>query len=73
MFKYKKREHYKEIEETNLKNLNLFESVDANFNEFGYNITYTRVPNGLIRTIITPESIDQLLITLPASYFIINS
>ena len=73
MFKRKKFNNYKEIDEISLKNLKLFESIDGNFNEFGYNITYTRIPNGLIRTVIMPESIDQLFIPLSASYFIINS
>ena len=73
MFKRNKNNKYIEINEEDLKKLNLFESVDGNFNEFGYNITYTRIPNGLIRTTIMPESIDQLFIPLPASYFIINS
>jgi hypothetical protein len=72
MFKKNKVKVYKEIEEIELKKLNLFESIDGNFNEFGYNITYTRIPNGLIRTIIMPESIDQLFIPLPASYFVLN-
>lgn len=72
MFKKNKVKVYKEIEEIELKKLNLFESIDGNFNEFGYNITYTRIPNGIIRTIIMPESIDQLFIPLPASYFVLN-
>jgi hypothetical protein len=73
MFKRNKEpDTYKEIDEASLKKLHLFESVDGNFNELGYNINYTRIPNGLIRTIITPEALDQLFIPLPASYFIVK-
>lgn len=63
---------YIEIDEASLKKLHLFESVNANFNELGYAISYTRIPGGLIRTIITPEALDQLFIPLSASYFIID-
>lgn len=73
MFKRRKEpESYKEIDEASLKKLHLFESVNGNFNELGYSINYTRIPNGLIRTIITPEALDQLFIPLPASYFIVK-
>ena len=63
---------YIEIDEASLKKLHLFESVNANFNELGYAISYTRIPGGIIRTIITPEALDQLFIPLSASYFIID-
>ena len=71
MFK-KKEKTYIEIDEIKLKRLNLFESIDGNYNELGFAINYTRIPGGLIRTIITPESIDQLFIPLAASYFVLN-
>ena len=71
MFK-KEKLTYIEINEASLKKLHLFESVDGNFNELGYNVSYTRVPGGLIRTIITPEALDQLFIPLQASYFIVK-
>lgn len=73
MFKRnKERPNYTEIDEVSLKKLHLFESVNGNFNELGYAISYTRIPGGLIRTIITPEALDQLFIPLQASYFIIK-
>ena len=71
MFK-KKEKIQKEIDETKLKKLNLFESIDGNYNELGFTITYTRIPGGLIRTIVTPEALDQLFIPLQASYFVLN-
>lgn len=71
MFK-KKEKIQKEIDETKLKKLNLFESIDGNYNELGFAITYTRIPGGLIRTIVTPEALDQLFIPLQASYFVLN-
>lgn len=74
MFKRnKERPAYTEIDEASLKKLHLFESIDANFNELGYAISYTRIPGGLIRTVITPEALDQLFIPLPASYFILKN
>ena len=70
MFK-KKSPVYKEIDESLLKSLKLYESVDGNFNDLGYYITYTRIPGGVIRTIGNAEgSPTQLFISLPASYFI---
>lgn len=73
MFKRNKEKPiYKEIDETFLKKLHLFESIDGNYNELGFEIIYTRIPGGLIRTIITPEALDQLFIPLPASYFILK-
>ncbi|MGN1392607.1 MAG: hypothetical protein ACI4V7_00975 [Succinivibrionaceae bacterium] len=69
MFK-KKTKIYTEIDEDKLKKLKLFESVDGNFNELGFNVLYTRIPGGIIRTVLNPESIDQLFIPLQNSYFI---
>lgn len=69
MFK-KKTKVYTEIDEDKLKKLKMFESVDGNFNELGFNVSYTRIPGGIIRTVINPESIDQLFIPLQNSYFI---
>lgn len=69
MFK-KKTKIYIEIDENKLKKLKLFESVDGNFNELGFNVSYTRIPGGIIRTVLNPESIDQLFIPLQNSYFI---
>lgn len=67
----KKNKKYIEIDEKKLKSLNFFESIDGNYNELGFNVTYTRVPGGIIRTIINPESLDQLFIPLPNNYFIL--
>lgn len=69
MFK-KKTKIYTEIDEDKLKKLKMFESVDGNFNELGFNVSYTRIPGGIIRTVLNPESIDQLFIPLQNSYFI---
>lgn len=60
----------KEIEELKIKELKLFDSVDAEYCTLGYSICYTRVPNGLIRTIINTESMSQVFIPLDNTYFI---
>lgn len=70
---FKKVKIYKEIDEKQLKNLKLFESVDGEYNSLGFAITYTRIPTGLIRTTVNTTGIDQLFIPLPAAYFIISS
>ena len=69
MFKKKSKKVYLEIDSDSLKKLSLFESIDGNFNELGYNVTYLRIPGGLIRTVVNTEAIDQLFIALPNSYF----
>lgn len=69
MFKKKSKKVYLEIDPDSLKKLLLFESIDGNFNELGYNVTYLRIPGGLIRTVVNTEAIDQLFIALPNSYF----
>lgn len=66
-----KKKNYLEIDEKKLKSLKLFESIDANYNDLGYAISYTRVPNGIVRTVINNTSINQVLIALPASYFVL--
>ena len=71
MFKKKSKKVYLEIDPDLLKKLSLFESIDGNFNELGYNVTYLRIPGGLIRTVVNTEAIDQLFIALPNSYFIV--
>lgn len=71
MFKKKSKKVYLEIDPDSLKKLSLFESIDGNFNELGYNVTYLRIPGGLIRTVVNTEAIDQLFIALPNSYFIV--
>lgn len=69
MFKKKNKSNRVELNIDLLKGLKIFESIDGNFNELGYNVTYLRVPGGLIRTVINTEAIDQLFISLPNSYF----
>lgn len=69
MFKKKSKKVYLEIDPDSLKKLSLFESIDGNFNELGYNVTYLRIPGGLIRTVVNTEAINQLFIALPNSYF----
>jgi len=69
MFKKKSAPIYNEIDENRLKTLKLFESVDANYNDLGYYITYTRIIGGLVRTVGNNSALDQLFIPLPATYF----
>lgn len=69
MFKSKNKKIYLEIDANVLKDLKYFESVDGNFNELGYHVTYLRVPGGIIRTVVNTEALDQLFIPLPNSYF----
>lgn len=66
----KKKTSFKEIELKDLKELSFFESVEGKFNELGYNVTYLRIPGGVIRTVINTEAIDQIFIELPNSFFI---
>ena len=58
----KKKDSYFEIDVNILKSLKLFESIDADFNELGFSIIYTRVPGGLIRLVINTEAINQIFI-----------
>lgn len=67
MFKKKPR---CEIDENKLKALKLFESVDGNYNSLGFAVSYTRIPGGVIRTIINNTCLDQQFIALPDRYFI---
>ena len=74
MFKKKdKLNIYTDIDEIKLKSLKLFESVDGNYNDLGFAITYTRIPGGLVRVVINNSGIDQLFIPLPATYFVLTS
>lgn len=59
-----------EIEELRIKELKLFDSVDAKYCTLGYSVCYTRVPGGLIRTIVNSESMSQVFIPLDNTYFI---
>ena len=67
--KKKKAKNHKEIDEENLKNLELFEYIEGNYNELGHNSYYLRVPGGIIRTIVNTESTSQIFIPLPNSFF----
>lgn len=58
-----------EIEEKKLKTLKLYESIDGNYNELGFAVTYTRVHGGIIRTTVNTEAISQLFIPLQNAYF----
>lgn len=53
-----------EININELKQLALFESVDGQFNELGFSVSYLRVPGGVIRTIINNTSLHQIFIEL---------
>ena len=68
---FRKKKQHLEISESKLKSLKMFESVDAEYCTLGFSINYTRVPTGVIRTLINNTSISQQLIPLPASYFVI--
>jgi translation initiation factor RLI1 len=65
----RKKNIFKEVEETELKQLKRFEYLICEYNEVGCSICYLRVPGGLIRTISTPESVNQLFIPLNISFF----
>jgi len=71
MFK-KKEKTFKEVDESKLKNLKRFEYLICDLNEVGCSICYLRVPGGLIRTISTPESVNQLFIPVNVSFFTNN-
>lgn len=71
MFK-RKNEIFKEIDESQVKNLKRFEYILCNSNEVGCSISYLRVPGGIIRTISTPESVNQVFIPLNISFFTNN-
>lgn len=62
---------YSDISINTLKKLNLFDSVDGEWNELGFRVIYTRVPGGLIRLVINTEAMDQIFIALPPQWFTI--
>lgn len=68
MFKHKTKT-FKEADEQEIKNLKRFEYIICDSNEVGCSICYLRVPGGIVRTISTPESVDQLFIPLNISFF----
>lgn len=68
----KKTEIFKEVDETDLRNLKRFQYLICDLNEVGCSISYLRVPGGLIRTISTPESVNQLFIPTNTSFFTNN-
>lgn len=68
MFKHKTKA-FKEADEQEIKNLKRFEYIICDSNEVGCSICYLRVPGGIVRTISTPESVDQLFIPLNISFF----
>ena len=70
--KNKKSPIYQEIDENLLKSLKLYESVDGNYNDLGFAVNYTRIPGGLIRLVINNAGIDQMVIPLPAVYFVLR-
>jgi len=68
--KSKKQIVTSEISELKIKELKLFDSVDAEYCTLGYAVCYTRVPGGLVRTIINSESMSQVFIPLENNYFV---
>lgn len=60
---------FKEVNESKLKALKRFEYIICDYNKVGCSICYLRVPGGLVRTISTPESVNQLFIPLGISFF----
>ena len=67
--KLKKEIQNQEISELKIKELKLFESVDAEYCTLGYSVCYTRVPGGLVTTIVNNEAMSQVFIPL-SQYFI---
>ena len=67
--KLKKEIQNQEISELKIKELKLFESVDAEYCTLGYSVCYTRVPGGLVRTIVNNEAMSHVFIPL-SQYFI---
>lgn len=53
-----------EINVDQLKKLALFESIDGKFNELGFSVSYLRIPNGVIRTVVNNTSLHQIFIPL---------
>lgn len=68
----KKVKKIQEVDEKALKTLKLYEKTYGEYDPAGYEVEYTRIPGGLVRTISTPEALDQLFIPLPASYFVVS-
>lgn len=68
MFK-KKKKSFQEVDESKLKALKRFEYIVCDYNEVGCSICYTRVPDGLVRTISTPEGTSQVFIPIKISFF----
>lgn len=66
---FSKKDIYKELDESKLKTLKRFEYLICDSNEVGCSVCYLRVPGGLIRTISTPESVNQVFIPVNISYF----
>lgn len=67
----KKKKAFLDIEESALKQLKLFEKIYGKYDtEMGHSFYYLRVPGGLIRTVVSPESINQIFISVPNTYFI---
>lgn len=66
---FSKKDIYKELDESKLKTLKRFEYLICDSNEVGCSICYLRVPGGLIRTVSTPESVNQVFIPVNISYF----
>lgn len=67
----KKEKIFVDISEVSLKKLKLFEKVYGKYDtEMGHSFYYLRVPGGLIRTIVSPEALNQIFISLPNNYFI---
>lgn len=66
---FSKKDIYKELDESKLKTLKRFEYLICDSNEVGCSICYLRVPGGLIRTVSTSESVNQVFIPVNISYF----
>jgi len=64
MFNRKKAKIKSEININEVKQLALFESMDGQFNELGFSVSYLRVPGGVIRTVINNTSLHQIFIPL---------
>lgn len=70
MIKYKKTVTNQELEKSNFKGLSLFETIYGKYNELGYTVSYTRVPDGIIRTLSNNTTVSQVFINVNDEFFV---
>lgn len=68
--KKKKIKTVVDISDEELRTLKMFESVETRTDSFlSYEVSYLRVPGGVIRTLVHAEGISQIKIDLPNTFF----